>query len=434
MDKIRSISAMELLDSRGHPAVGVTVTLYNHQTATALVPAGASIAELEACELRDHDPKRFLGWGVLRAVANVNDIIAPRLKREPASDQRRLDGLLRELDGTPDKSRLGANALLGVSLAVARAAALAQERPLYRHLRGLAGLSAAELFVLPIPMMNIVNGGRHARNNVDFQEFMIFPAGAPTFAEALRYGTETFLTLERLLHEQGRVTSVGDEGGFAPDLEKNEQALKLILDAITAAGHEPGKDIALALDVAASEFFEAGDYVFDKSDGSRLQANGMAQFYGDLLTDYPIVSIEDGMAENDWDGWKVLTQAVGKRVQLVGDDVFATHPDVLERGIREGVANAVLIKPNQIGTLSEALDAITLAQQAGYGVVISHRSGDTEDTFIADLAVATNAGQIKTGSACRAERTAKYNRLLMIEKELGAEACYGRAIFKTRKP
>jgi len=434
MDKIRSISALEMLDSRGRPTLGVVVTLYNRATAMASVPAGASIGELEACELRDRDPKRYLGQGVRRAVANVNEVIAPRLRRESASDQRRLDGLLREMDGTNDKSNLGANAMLGVSLAVARVAARVQEKPLYRHLRELAGMKSEKAWVLPIPLMNILNGGRHARNNVDFQEFMVFPAGAPTFAEGLRYGVETFLTLERLLDEAGRTTSVGDEGGFAPDLNQNEEAIRLVLDAITAAGYHPGREICIALDVAASEFFENDEYEFKKSDGTRLRADGMAQLYGDLINDYPIVSIEDGLSEQDWDGWKGLTQALGKQVQLVGDDLFATHAEVLARGIREGVGNAILVKPNQIGTLTETLEVIALAKKTGYGVIVSHRAGDTEDTFIADLAVATNAGQIKAGSPCRSERTAKYNRLLVIEKELGTQSCYGQAVFRSHRP
>jgi enolase len=431
MDKIRSVSALEVLDSRGHPTLAVTITLYNRMAATAFVPSGASIGALESRELRDQDSKRYSGKGVLRAVANVNEIIAPRLQREPATEQRRVDALLREIDGSDDKGKLGANAILGVSLAVARVAALVREKPLYSHLRELAGIRAPEPWVLPIPLMNILNGGQHARNNADFQEFMIFPGGAPTFAEGLRYGVETFHALQRILHEKGRVTSTGDEGGFAPDLEQNEEAIQLILDAIAQAGYRPGKDVSIALDVAASEFFEDGEYVFSKSDGTRMRANVLAELYADLITDYPIVSIEDGLAEDDWDGWKLLTKVLGKRVQLVGDDLFATHPQVLARGIHDGVANAILIKPNQIGTVTETLDTIALANQAGYGVVVSHRAGDTEDTFIADLAVAINAGQIKAGSACRSERTAKYNRLLMIERELGAQACYGRAVFKT---
>ena len=432
MDKIRSISALEVLDSRGHPTVGVMVTLFNHMTAMATVPGGASIGELEAHELRDGDPKRYLGLGVERAVASVNEDIAPRLKRESVGDQRRIDKLLCEMDGTEDKSELGANAILGVSLAVARVAAQVRELPLYRHLRELSGVRSEEPWVLPIPMMNILNGGRHARNNVDFQEFMIYPAGAPTFADGLRFGVETFLTLQRLLDEAGRTTSVGDEGGFAPDLKQNEEAIKLILDAITAAGYQPGKDISIALDVAAGEFFEGDDYALRKSDGTRLRADGMTQLYGDLINDYPIVSIEDGLAQHDWEGWKTLTRVLGKQVQLVGDDLFATHPEVLARGIQEGVGNAILVKPNQIGTVSETLNTIDLAQKAGYGVIVSHRAGDTEDSFIADLAVASNAGQIKAGSACRSERTAKYNRLLVIEKELAAQSCYGRAVFKSR--
>jgi enolase len=430
MDKIRSISALEVLDSRGQPTLAVTATLDNRLAGTAFVPAGASIGAREARELRDEDSKRYLGKGVLRAVANVNEIIAPRLKREAAGEQRRVDDLLREIDGTEDKSKLGSNAMLGVSLAVARAAALAQDMPLYRYLRGITGNMAQEGWVLPIPLMNMINGGRHARNNLDFQEFMIFPAGASSFADGLRCGVETYHTLGRMLEQRACVTATGDVGGFAPDLEQNEEAIQLILDAISSAGYQPGKEISIAVDAAASEFFADGEYALSKSDGTCLSSEAMTEFYGDLITDYPIVSIEDGLAEEDWEGWKVLTRALGKRVQLVGDDLFATHDDLLTRGVRDGGGNAILIKPNQIGTLSETLDVIKLASSAGYGVIISSRSGDTEDTFITDLAVATNAGQIKVGSACRAERTAKYNRLLMIGQELGPQACYGRAVFR----
>jgi len=399
MNKIRSITALEILDSRGNPTVAVTVTLSSGVTASAAVPSGASTGEREACELRDNDPKRYLGKGVSKAVANVNEVLAPQLSGRDVTEQKKLDDLMRGMDGTSTKSKLGANAILGVSLALARVAATATGLPLYRYLRELAGMPATDRFVLPAPMMNILNGGQHATNNIDFQEFMVFPVGAPTFAEALRYGVETFYTLKKILQKNQLVTSVGDEGGFAPNLKSNEEAIAMILQAIEQAGFKRGEQIALALDPAASELFQNGEYVFAKSDGTRMTAAVITELYGDLVNDYPIVSIEDGLAENDWDGWKFLTKELGKKIQLVGDDIFVTNTEIFARGLKEGVANAILIKPNQIGTVSETLDAIAMAKKAGYGIVISHRSGETEDTFIADLAVATNAGQIKTGSA-----------------------------------
>jgi len=429
MTKIQNITALEILDSRGNPTVMVSVALNNNITASACVPSGASTGIREAVELRDGDAKRYGGKGVLKAVANVNKIIAPKLKGKCPRAQREIDDLMRKLNGTETKARLGANALLGVSMAVCRAAALDSRLPLYAHLRKLHGVKAAAPFVLPAPMMNVVNGGAHATNNVDFQEFMLFPIGAPSFAEALRYGAETFHTLKKLLQKRGLVTSVGDEGGFAPNLKSNHEAVDVIVEAIQAAGYKPGKDIAIALDPAASEFYDAGSYVMKKSDGSRKSPAQMVELYADWARKYPIVSLEDGMGEEDRDGWLVLTRTLGKKLQLVGDDNFVTNPKIFAQGIRDGIANAILIKLNQIGTVSETLETVAMAQKAGYGAVISHRSGETEDAFIADLAVGTGAGQIKTGSLCRSERIAKYNRLLAIEKELGKKARYGGASF-----
>jgi enolase len=423
--KIRNVSALEILDSRGNPTVMVTVELNNGIAASACVPSGASTGTREAVELRDGDAKRYGGKGVLKAVANVNKAIAPALKGRSPHAQREIDRLMCELDGTETKSRLGANALLGVSMAVCRAAALDSGVPLYAHIRRLHGGKARAAYVLPAPMMNVVNGGAHATNNVDFQEFMLFPIGAPTFAEALRYGAETFHTLKKILSRRGLVTAVGDEGGFAPSLATNDDAVKLIVEAIRAAGYRPGKDIALALDPAASEFHEDGVYVFKKSGGARKTPAAMVKLYERWAKKYPIVSLEDGMGEADRDGWKALTAALGKKIQLVGDDNFVTNPKIFAEGIRDGIANAILIKLNQIGTVSETLATVALAQKSGYGAVISHRSGETEDAFIADLAVGTCAGQIKTGSLCRSERIAKYNRLLVIERELGRGATYG---------
>jgi enolase len=429
MSKIQSITALEILDSRGNPTVMVTVALNNGITASACVPSGASTGIREAVELRDGDPRRYGGKGVRKAVANVNKTIAPKVRGKSPHAQKEIDDLMRRLDGTDTKSRLGANALLGVSMAVCRAAALDAGLPLYAYIRKLHGGKAHSPYVLPAPMMNVLNGGAHATNNVDFQEFMLFPIGAPTFAEALRYGAETFHTLKKLLQKRGLVTAVGDEGGFAPYLKTNDDAVKLIVEAIKAAGYRPGRDIAIALDPAASEFFEDGDYVFKKSDRSRKSPAAMVKLYRQWVKKYPIVSLEDGMGEEDRKGWKALTGALGKKLQLVGDDNFVTNPKIFAAGIRDGIANAILIKLNQIGTVAETLETVAMAQKAGYGAVISHRSGETEDAFIADFAVGTGAGQIKTGSLCRSERIAKYNRLLAIEHELGVKATYGGKVF-----
>ena len=419
MTRIQNITAQEILDSRGNPTVMVNVALNNGITSTACVPSGASTGIREAVELRDGDAKRYGGKGVLKAVANVNEIIAPKLKGKSPHAQQELDALMRKLDGTETKSKLGANAILGVSMAVCRAAAQDAGVPLYAHIRKLHGGKARAPFVLPIPMMNVLNGGAHSTNNVDFQEFMLFPIGAPTFAEALRYGAETFHTLKKILQKRGLVTAVGDEGGFAPSLKSNDEAVDVIVESIKAAGFKAGKQIAIALDPAASEFYDAGGYVFKKSDRSRKSSAEMIALYAQWVKKYPIVSLEDGMGEEDREGWKALTKALGKKLQLVGDDNFVTNPKIFAEGIRDGIANAILIKLNQIGTVSETLETVALAQKAGYGVVISHRSGETEDAFIADFAVGTGAGQIKTGSLCRSERIAKYNRLLAIERELG---------------
>ncbi len=431
MNTIKSISALEILDSRGNPTVMVTATLTNGLNASACVPSGASTGIREAVELRDGDKKRYGGKGVLKAVANVNKIIAPKLKGKSPRDQREIDALLCQLDGTETKAKLGANAILGVSMAVCRAAALDAGLPLYVQLRKLHGVKAGAPYILPAPQMNVINGGAHSTNNVDFQEFMLFPIGAKTFAEALRFGAETFHTLKKILQKRGLVTSVGDEGGFAPNLKTNDEAVDVIVEAIQAAGFKPGKDIAIALDPAASEFYDDGNYVMKKSDDSRKTPAEMVKLYGEWVKKYPIASLEDGMGEEDRDGWLTITQALGKKLQLVGDDNFVTNPKIFAEGIKAGIANAILIKLNQIGTVSETLETIAMAQKAGYGAVISHRSGETEDAFIADLAVGTNAGQIKTGSLCRSERIAKYNRLLAIERELGKKARYGGALFRT---
>ncbi|HVV02538.1 MAG TPA: phosphopyruvate hydratase [Verrucomicrobiae bacterium] len=432
MTKIEKINALEILDSRGNPTVMVNVTLANGLSASACVPSGASTGIREAVELRDGDAKRFGGKGVLRAVANVNKKIAPRLKGKSPQAQREIDGLMLELDGTENKSKLGANAILGVSMAVCRVAALDAGIPLYAHIQKLHGKKQASSgMILPAPMMNVLNGGAHATNNVDFQEFMLFPVGAPTFAEALRYGTETFHTLKKILLKRGLVTAVGDEGGFAPSLATNEEALDLIVEAIKAAGYKPAKDIAIALDPAASELYDNGNYVFKKSGGSRKSPSEMVALYGGWIKKYPIVSIEDGMGEEDGEGWRAITKTLGKKLQLVGDDNFVTNPKIFAEGIRNGIANAILVKLNQVGSVSETLETVGMAQKAGYGAVISHRSGETEDSFIADLAVGTGAGQIKTGSLCRSERIAKYNRLLEIERDLGKKARYaGRTFLK----
>ena len=430
---IQNIISLEILDSRGNPTVMVTVALNNGITASACVPSGASTGIREAVELRDGDGKRYGGKGVLKAVANVNSIIAPKLKGQSPHAQKGIDQLMCQLDGTENKSKLGANAILGVSMAICRAAALDSGIPLYAYIRQLHGGKAGADCVLPAPMMNVLNGGAHATNNVDFEEFMLFPIGAPTFSEALRYGTETFHTLKKLLQKRGLVTSVGDEGGFAPNLKTNDEAVEVIVEAIQAAGYKPGKDIAIALDPAASEFYEDGSYVMKKSDRSRKSPAEMVQLYGEWVKKYPIVSLEDGMGEEDRAGWLAITKALGQKLQLVGDDNFVTNPTIFAEGIRDGIANAILIKLNQIGTVSETLETVAMAQKAGYGAVISHRSGETEDAFIADLAVGTGAGQIKTGSLCRSERIAKYNRLLVIEKELGGKARYGGAAFQAAR-
>ena len=413
---IQQTHARQVLDSRGNPTVEAEVVLADGSRGRAIVPSGASTGEHEAVELRDGDAKHFLGKGVLKAVENVNGEIAEAIAGIDANDQRAVDHRLIDLDGTPNKGRLGANAILAVSMATARAAAEGYKMPLYRYLGG-AGAS-----VLPVPMMNILNGGAHADNNVDFQEFMCMPVGAPTFAEALRWGVEIFHTLKGVLKKRGYNTSVGDEGGFAPSVKSNTEAIDVVLEAIQAAGFRPGTDVAIALDPAASEFFKDGKYVFKKSDKSAKSSEEMVRFWAKWVKDYPIVSIEDGLAEDDWDGWKMMSEELGSKIQLVGDDLFVTNTDRLQQGIDKGIANAILIKVNQIGTVSETLDAIDLARRNGYTSVISHRSGESEDTFIADLAVATGAGQIKTGSASRTDRIAKYNQLLRIEEELDEAA------------
>ena len=416
MVTISEIAAREILDSRGNPTVEADVLLSNGMMGRAAVPSGASTGEHEAVELRDGDTERYGGKGVQHAVQNVEETIGPALHGYDVTDQLGIDATMIELDGTPNKSSLGANAILAVSLACARAGAQSVGLPLYRYLGGPLAR------VMPVPMMNILNGGAHATNTVDFQEFMIVPVGAESFAEALRMGTEVFHALKKVLVKRKLATGVGDEGGFAPDLRDDEEALKVILEAIDAAGYAAGKDIALALDCAASELFVDGTYVFKKSGAAKRDAQGMVALYETWLNEYPIVSIEDGLAEDDWDGWAKLTSALGERCQLVGDDLFVTNTERLARGIESGVGNAILIKVNQIGTLSETLESIEMARAAGYLSVISHRSGETEDTFIADLAVATGAGQIKTGSASRTDRIAKYNQLLRIEEQLGGAA------------
>jgi len=416
---ITSLSALEILDSRGNPTVRVLCTLDNGIQVSASVPSGASTGEHEAVELRDGDAKRYNGKGVLQAVANVNALIAPALIGMNPVHQAAIDQMLIDLDGTANKGKLGANATLGVSMAVAKAAAEVSELPLYAYLGGPGAV------YLPVPMMNIINGGMHADNSVDFQEFMVMPIGAPSFAEALRYGAETFHALKKILKQKGYSTSVGDEGGFAPNLKSNDEACELIIAAIKNAGYRPGIDIAIALDPASSSFFENGAYHLHKSGQGTKTSAEMTEFYRKWVADYPIISIEDGLAENDWAGFKEHTAILGGNTQIVGDDLFVTNTRFIARGIEEKSANAVLIKLNQIGTVSETMEAIHLCRQAGWGFVISHRSGETEDTFMADFAVAMGGGQIKTGSACRSERIAKYNRLLEIEKELG-----GAAVFK----
>jgi len=417
---IEDIIAREILDSRGNPTIEVDVILEDGTYGRAAIPSGASTGTQEAVELRDNDPKRFLGKGVQKAVKNVNEIIADNLVGLDPFDQVKIDNMLIELDGTENKSNLGANAILGVSLAVAKAAANALGMPLYRYIGG------TNAKVIPVPMMNIINGGKHADNNVDFQEFMIMPVGAPKFSEALRMGAEVFHNLKSVLKKKGYNTSVGDEGGFAPNLKSNEEAIEVILEAIEKAGYKPGEDVAVALDPAASEFYDETKkkYVFKKSDGSELTSEEMVNYWKNWVEKYPIISLEDGMSELDWDGWKLLTDELGKKIQLVGDDIFVTNPEILSKGIEKGIANSILIKLNQIGTLTETLDTIELAKKAGYTAVISHRSGETEDTTIADLAVATNVGMIKTGSTSRIDRIAKYNQLLRIEEELDTTAVF----------
>jgi enolase len=422
MTDIIDVRAREILDSRGNPTVEAEVTLACGATGRAAVPSGASTGTREALELRDKESKRYGGKGVVTAVNNVINEIAPAISGMSAADQTGVDAAMLELDGTPNKSRLGANAILGVSMATARAAAQAYGQSLYRY---LGGLNAR---YLPVPMMNIINGGAHASNNLDIQEFMIIPVGATCISDAVRMGAETFHALKSILKEKGLSTAVGDEGGFAPNLESNEAALKLVMSAIEKAGYVPSEDIGIALDVASSEFFKEGKYHL-KSENKILTAEEMTDYYEKLIEVYPILSIEDGLAEGDWDGWGEMTDRLGDLVQLVGDDIFVTNPEILAKGIEEGVANSILIKLNQIGTVTETLNAIEMAKQAGYTTVISHRSGETEDTFIADLAVAINAGQIKTGSLSRTDRIAKYNQLIRIEEELGKAAMFSEDIF-----
>ena len=418
MTEIAQIRAREILDSRGNPTVEADVVLADGTVGRAAVPSGASTGEHEAVELRDGDKAYYLGKGVLQAVENVESIIAPELTGMDASNQRLIDATMISLDGTENKSRLGANAILAVSMACARASATALKMPLYRYLGG------ANASLLPTPMMNIINGGAHADNNVDFQEFMIMPIGAERFGDALRWGAEVFHTLKSVLKKKGYNTAVGDEGGFAPSLKSNEEAVEVILEAIEAAGYKAGEDIALALDPASSEFYvkETGRYVFKKSDKSEKSSEEMARYWESWVRQYPIISIEDGLAEDDWTGWRFMTEILGEQIQLVGDDLFVTNTERLQRGIEEGVGNSILIKVNQIGTISETFEAIELGRRYGYTSIMSHRSGETEDTFIADLAVATGAGQIKTGSLSRTDRVAKYNQLLRIEEELGQTA------------
>ena len=419
MSVIESVYAREVLDSRGNPTVEVEVVLESGAQGRAIVPSGASTGAFEAVELRDGDKSRYLGKGTQTAVDNVNNIIAEQLEGMESTDQPGIDALLIELDGTHNKGKLGANAILGVSMAVARASADELGLPLYQY---IGGVNAKQL---PVPMMNILNGGEHADNSVDVQEFMILPVGAPSFKEGLRMGAEVFHSLKKVLSERGLACGVGDEGGFAPNLGSNREALELIVEAIKAAGYEPGKDVMLGLDVAASEMYDKETKLYDlKHEGKKLTAEEMVDLYEDWATNFPIITIEDGLDEEDWDGWKVLTDRLGKKIQLVGDDLFVTNTERLERGIEAGVANSILIKVNQIGTITETLDAIEMAKRAGYTAVISHRSGETEDTTIADLAVAVNAGQIKTGAPSRTDRVAKYNQLLRIEEMVGEQARY----------
>ena len=418
MPFIAKIIGREIIDSRGNPTVEVEVFLNSGSTGRAAVPSGASTGSHEALELRDKDPKRYLGRGVLKAVENIHRLIAPKLTGMEAFDQKKIDSSLIRLDGTPNKARLGANAILGVSLACAKAAANHSGVPLYRHLGGPSSTG------LPLPLMNILNGGAHADNNLDIQEFMILPVGAKYFQEALRMGVEVFHHLKSILKGKGYKTSVGDEGGFAPDLQSNEEAFALIVEAIRKAGYRPGKDVGLGIDAAATEFYRDGFYFLKAEKKPKRTSGEMIAYYEDLIKKFPILTIEDGLAEDDWKGWRAMTQRLGKKVQLVGDDLFVTHPARLSKGIKRGVANAILIKPNQIGTLTETLEVIGIAKKAGYRTILSHRSGETEDTTIADLAVAACAGQIKTGATSRTDRVAKYNQLIRIEEELGKKAAY----------
>jgi enolase len=426
MDIVKVVGR-EILDSRGNPTVEADVHLADGSIGRAAVPSGASTGEFEAVELRDGDKRRYLGKGTLKAVKNVNELISPALTGLDAADQALVDQTMLKLDGTDNKGKLGANAILAASLATARAQAASEMTPLYRYLGGVGAR------VLPVPMMNVINGGAHADNSVDLQEFMIVPVGATKFSEALRMGVETFHTLKSVLKKRGYSTAVGDEGGFAPSLKSNDEALEVLMEAIAQAGFKPDEEICLALDPASSEFYDSDKkkYVFKKSDKSEKSSEQMIEYWSNWVRQYPIISIEDGMSEEDWDGWKTLTDSLGKKIQLVGDDVFVTNPEILQRGIEKGVANSILVKVNQIGSLTETLEAMRLAASANYTTVMSHRSGETEDSFIADLAVATNAGQIKTGSASRTDRLAKYNQLLRIEQELGDAALYlGRKAFR----
>ena len=425
--EIVKVIGREILDSRGNPTVEADVMLADGTIGRAAVPSGASTGEHEAVELRDGDKGRYLGKGTQKAAQNVTKLISPALAGLDASDQVLVDHTMLELDGTPNKAKLGANAILAVSMAAARASAESEMTPLYRYIGGVNART------LPVPMMNVINGGAHADSSVDLQEFMLAPVGATKFSEALRMGAETFHTLKGVLKKRGYSTAVGDEGGFAPSLKANEEALEVLMEAITQAGYKPGEQIAIALDPAASEFYDKGKkkYIFKKSDKSEKTADEMVQFWSNWASQYPIISIEDGMAEDDWDGWKTLSDALGKKIQLVGDDLFVTNSERLQQGIDKGIANSILVKVNQIGTLTETLDAMRLAASANYTAMVSHRSGETEDAFIADLAVATNAGQIKTGSASRTDRIAKYNQLLRIEEELGSAAIYlGKKAFR----
>ena len=417
MAKIKEVKAREILDSRGNPTVEVDVILDNGIIGRAAVPSGASTGTREAVELRDGDKKRYLGKGVLKAVSNVNQIIGPKIKGMDPKKQKEIDKIMIELDGTENKAKLGANAILGVSIAVAKASAQNEKLPIYKYIGG------EEARRLPIPFFNILNGGKHADNNVDIQEFMIAPIGAPSFREALRYASEVYHTLKSVLKSKGLNTAVGDEGGFAPNLSSNEEAIQVIITAIEKAGYKPGKDIALVLDPAASEFYHDGKYVL-KADNRKLSSEEMVEYYSDLISKYPIISIEDGLAENDWDGWKILTDKLSKKIQLTGDDIFVTNPKILKQGIEKGIANSILIKLNQIGTLTETLETVELAKKNNYTCVFSHRSGETEDSFLADVSVATNAGQLKTGAPARSERLCKYNQLLRIEEELGDKSIF----------